>query len=75
MVLEPRVEQPIVSPSKRDTTHWQLISKCRTKVCVCPKSCAFPVRSWGRKKAIFLYKYIMRITLLNGGTLEAILQI
>lgn len=34
----PQVEQPIVSPSKRDTTHWQLISKCRTKVCVCPKS-------------------------------------
>lgn len=43
-------------------------------VCL-PKKLSISGALVGEKKAIFLYKYIMRITLLNEETLEAILQI
>lgn len=57
---------------KGDTTHWQLVSKRRTKVSVGPKKPSVsgaPVE----KKAIFPHKYI--ITSLNAGTANTVLHI
>lgn len=69
MALEPQVEQPIVSPSKR--RHNSLATdQQRTHKSVClPKKLSIS-GALVEKKAIFLYKYIMSITLLNEGTLN-----